>query len=392
VKITYTSTNIAWHYRYAREFERLGCLKAFVTGASRWSPRADLPEIGSKMVRRDFFQNLYLASLKMGAAESASSALATLSNRRIDRAALRPARDSDVFLFYRTTGLKTSRALHQERGRTLCVMEEVNSHVDVCHQLMKTEYETLGRGRYVSSFPDHEARLRAYEEADCILCPSSFVKRSFVERGFPEDKLIMVNFGFTFPEWSSPPLKHDAVFRVLYVGQLHFRKGLRYAVEAFRRLKHPNKEFLLVGPATKVTGLEGVALPEGVRFTGILKGAELEAAYASSSVFVLPTIEEGLALVQGEAMAAGLPLITTTHSGGEDLITDGQEGFIVPPADSDALLAALQKLADSGDLRDAMAEAARAKAKLLGGWDVAAAKLVDALGVARQQLGQTKAA
>jgi glycosyltransferase involved in cell wall biosynthesis len=157
-------------------------------------------------------------------------------------------------------------------------------------------------------------------------------------------------------------------------------------------LKHPNKEFLLVGPATKVTGLEGVSLPEGVRFAGILKGAELEAAYASSSVFVLPTIEEGLALVQGEAMAAGLPLITTTHSGGEDLITDGREGFIVPPADSDALLAALQKLADSGDLCDAMAEAARAKAKLLGGWDVAAAKLVDALGVARQQLGQTKAA
>lgn len=379
MKITYTSTNIAWHYRYAREFERLGCLKAFVTGASRWSPRADLPEIGSKMMRRDFFQNLYLASLKMGATESVSSALATLSNRRIDRAALRPARDSDVFLFYRTTGLETSRVLHQEGERTLCVMEEVNSHVDCCHGLMKEEYEKLGRGPYSTLFPDHEMRLKAYEEADCILCPSTFVKSSFLERGFTEDRLLTVNFGFTFPMQRSPVRRRDDVFRLLYVGQLHFRKGLRYAVEAFRQLKHPNKELVLVGPATKVTGLEGVALPEGVRFTGILKGANLEAAYASASAFVLPTIEEGLALVQGEAMAAGLPLVTTTNSGGEDLITHGVEGFIVPPCDATALAEAFQMLADDPDLRARMGEAAHARAQELGGWDVAAQKLVDAL-------------
>ncbi len=383
MKITYTSTNIAWHYRYAREFERLGCLKAFVTGASRWSPRADLPEIGSRIVRRDFFQNLYLAALRFKAPDVLSNRLAAFSNASIDRAAFGPAEESDVFLYYRTTGYHTTCRLHAAAKPVLCVMEEVNSHVDTCHALMKQEYERLGQGVYRPAFPDHEMRLRAYDEADCILCPSSFVKRSFLQRGFGEERLLMVNFGFTFPEGSHQRKKDDGIFRLLYVGQLHFRKGLRYAMEAFRQLKHPKKEFWLVGPSTKVTGLEGMSLPEGVRFAGILKGEALENAYASASAFVLPTLEEGLALVQGEAMAAGLPLVTTTHSGGDDLIANGVEGFIVPPCDTEALVDAIQALADDRDLRERMGHAARLKARQLGGWDVAAKKLVDALQNAR---------
>jgi glycosyltransferase involved in cell wall biosynthesis len=84
-------------------------------------------------------------------------------------------------------------------------------------------------------------------------------------------------------------------------------------------------------------------------------------------------------------MAAGLPLITTTHSGGDDIMQDGVEGFIVPPADGGALLEAFQKLADSPELSQKMGEAALARAKQLGGWDVAARNLVDALSGAREQ-------
>jgi glycosyltransferase involved in cell wall biosynthesis len=385
VKITYTSTNISHHYRYARELHRLGSLHAFVTAASRFSPRAAIDEMGDKLVRSDFWQNLYLAALRGRAPDAISGKLAMLSANSVDRAACHAASKSDVFLHYRTTGRSTTRWLRSAGCATLCVMEEVNSHVESCQSLLKDEFEKLGRGTYQSSFPDHGRRVEAYEEADCILCPSSFVKRTFLERGFQEERLLMVNFGFTFPQKTECEPRTNGVFRLLYVGQLHFRKGLRYAIEAFRVLKHPKKEFVLVGPATKVTGLEGVSLPAGVRFTGILKGAALDAAYASASAFVLPTIEEGLALVQGEAMAAGLPLITTTHSGGDDLITHGKEGFILPPCDSAALTQAFQMLADSTELRESMSQAARARANELGGWDVAAKNLVTALQKARDR-------
>ncbi len=383
MKITYTSTNIAWHFRYARELERLGCLQAFITGASRFSPRGSAPDLDGKLVRRDALQNLYLAALKFRAPANLAESLNRWSNRSIDEAAYRYARDSDVFLFYRTTGYQTTRRLKREGRDTLCVMEEVNSHVDCCHELMKREYDQLGLGPYADRFPDHGERLLAYEVADAILCPSSFVRRSFLERGFPERKLLSVNFGFTFPAVAdgrhADVVRQKEVFRMLYVGQVNFRKGLRYAMEAFRKLKHPKKEFLVVGPKTPVTGLEKTTIPEGVKFTGILKGEELDAAYASASVFVLPTVEEGLALVQGEAMAAGLPLVTTTHSGADDLMEDGVQGFIVPPADARALENALQQLADSPEMRERMGMAAIERARALGGWDVAASKLVDAL-------------
>jgi len=383
MQITYTSTNRAHHYPYALALHRAGALHSFVTGFSRWSPRAALPDIGDRMIRCDAWQNFYLASLRLRLPDVVSRFCNRASNRAIDRRAFRPASRSDVFLYYRTTGCETTRRLHARKAPTLCVLEEVNSHVDECDHLMREEYAKLGLGAYPEPFPDHDQRLRAYDEADAILCPSSFVKRSFLQRGFPEDKLVMVNFGLTIPRTGGTTLvSQDETFRLLYVGQLHFRKGLRYAVEAFRLLQHPRKEFVLVGPPTKVTGLEGVSIPAGVLFAGVLKGAELEAAYASASAFVLPTVEEGLALVLGEAMAAGLPVITTTNSGGDDLISDGVEGFIVPPADINALLTAFQHLADAPETCRNMGEIALAKARHLGGWDVAAAKLVQALGEA----------
>jgi len=259
-------------------------------------------------------------------------------------------------------------------------MEEVNTHVDNCHQLMKEEFERLERGTYRARFFDHDLRLRAYDEADLIVCPSKFVEKSFLDRGFSPSKLATVNFGFSLNRFKNiaqlPGRRDDGVFRLLYVGQINFRKGLRYAVEAFRRFKHPRKELLLVGPATKVTGLEGVAIPDGVRFAGTLRGENLNRAYASADAFVLPTLEEGLALVLGEAMAAGLPVITTTNSGGEDLIIDGVEGFITRPADALALLEAFEKMVGNPDKMKAMGHAALRKAGELGDWSVATANLL----------------
>jgi glycosyltransferase involved in cell wall biosynthesis len=383
VKITYTSPVRGHQYRYAMELQRMGVLHAHVTGASRFTKAGRFADLNGRIVRRDFWQALHLAGYKFKAPDSLTNALGLLANASIDKAAYQPALESDALLFYRTAGHRTAARLREEGSPCITVMEEVNSHVDRCHELMRDEYEKLGRGKYPYRFADHEIRLEAYEQCDFILCPSAFVERSFLEKGFAREKLIKVNFGFDLSSFGNKPQQQATVdkdvFRLLYVGQLNFRKGIRYAVEAFRRLKHPRKEFILVGPSTKTTGLEGVSLPDGVKLTGILKGEELANAYASATAFVLPTIEEGMALVLGEAMASGLPIVTTTHSGGEDLIGDGVEGYITPPADAEALLQAFEKLASDPEKTKAMGHAARRKASELGDWGVAAAKLVDEL-------------
>ena len=67
---------------------------------------------------------------------------------------------------------------------------------------------------------------------------------------------------------------------------------------------------------------------------------------SSSHVLVLPSVEEGLALVQAQAMACGCPLISSTNTGGEDLFSDGVEGFLVPIRSPEAIAERLQQLAD----------------------------------------------
>jgi starch synthase len=88
-----------------------------------------------------------------------------------------------------------------------------------------------------------------------------------------------------------------------------------------------------------------------------------------ASVMVLPSIEEGLAMVQAQAMACGCPVIATVNAGAGDVLEDGREGFIVPPRDSEAIAQALTLLYRERDLLHAMSGAARRRVELIGGWD-----------------------
>jgi glycosyltransferase involved in cell wall biosynthesis len=101
---------------------------------------------------------------------------------------------------------------------------------------------------------------------------------------------------------------------------------------------------------------------------GSVPQPELAALMSRSHVLALPSIEEGLALVQAQAMACGCPVLCSTNSGGEDLFTDGVEGFIVPIRDPDALADRLQRLADDPNLQHSMRHAALQRVRTIGGW------------------------
>ncbi len=378
MKITYTAPNRPYDYPYVTAMCKAGHLHAFVSGFTRLSPRSPIPQIGDKLKRHDFFQTLYLGGSKLKVNASINSWLQRLSDSRLDKVSYRWARDSDVFIFHRTQGYDTTKRIRKDKIPVTCVMHEVNSHVEFAHELMLHEYNLLGLKKKFEGYNDYFLRLKTYELADCILCPSEFVRQSFLLKGFSPSRLIKVNFGFPEIEPFEINIEKEKneTFRLLYVGQLNYRKGLRYAIEAFRGLNHPKKEFVLVGPVTEITGLERTKIPDNVIFTGPLKGDALREQYKRANVFVLPSLEEGLALVQGEALASGLPLLITSNTGGEDIITDGVEGFIVPPGDSNALLSRLQQMVDVKYMLSEMSIAALNTAKKIGSWDLAVENLV----------------
>jgi glycosyltransferase involved in cell wall biosynthesis len=115
----------------------------------------------------------------------------------------------------------------------------------------------------------------------------------------------------------------------------------------------------LVGPMQP--GMESVVRRSFTRIVGPAPGADLPSFYAAADVFCLLSIEEGLALVILQAMAMGLPVIVTPNTGAEEIITDGEEGFIVEAGDSATVTERLQWLADHEDQRVEMGRRAQAK-------------------------------
>src|SRR5262249_11178163 len=101
---------------------------------------------------------------------------------------------------------------------------------------------------------------------------------------------------------------------------------------------------------------------------GSVPGRDLPCWYRRADVFCLLSVQDGFGLVLGQAMAMGLPVIASTHTGAVDLIEDGVHGFIVPARDPEAASVRLKQLADEPDLRREMGARARARVAERFGW------------------------
>jgi len=152
----------------------------------------------------------------------------------------------------------------------------------------------------------------------------------------------------------------------MYVGRLLVGKGLQYLLDAFAALqrKIPNEvSLLLVGDGVDEGLLRARCAEErleNVVFAGFHDADSLPRLYAAADVFVFPTLGDTFGMVVSEAMACGLPIIATSTRGEiRDRVSDGFNGFVVPPADSEALLERMLLLAQDPERRTVMGDASR---------------------------------
>ena len=140
--------------------------------------------------------------------------------------------------------------------------------------------------------------------------------------------------------------KSEMPLRFLFLGQVNVRKGIHYLMAAARLLERENVRFDVVGPVGILPGALASA-PGNMTFHGPVSRDCAEQWYGHSDVFVLPTLSDGFALTQIEAMAHGLPVIATPNCG--EVVSDGVDGFIVPTRDAAALAGAIGRyLAEPG--------------------------------------------
>jgi glycosyltransferase involved in cell wall biosynthesis len=297
-----------------------------------------------------------------------SSKMASWNTLAFDRWTNRMIDPCDAFIAISGAGLLTGRNIQSNGGIFIC--DRGSTHQRYQENILAEEYR---RWNVPHTLRKPHITLREeeiYATANAITVPSTVARRSFLQMGISPEKIHVIPYGVRLDQFTPTQRPPQDSFEVLFAGQISLRKGIPYLLQAFARLKHPNKHLTIVG---SVQGDMSSLLPslptENVVFTGILPQAQLAKKMSASHLLVLPSIEEGLALVQGQAMACGCPILATAATGAEDLFTDGEQGFIVPDRDVDALAERMQQVADDPALQRTLSEAALLRVKDLGGWD-----------------------
>lgn len=263
--------------------------------------------------------------------------------------------------------------------KVLKVFDAPNSHPTNFIGYWQRECDLFAPGYRVPMALAARSRInRELEEADMILCPSIFVKETMIQNGLPEAKCFVSHFGVDtsiFKPRVAPP--SNPVF--ICVGSICLRKGHQYLFRAFEKLKRRLPEAALI--------CVGSIRPEFMHEIGRWKDLfihheglsheRLATLLATTTAFVLPSVEEGFARVLSEAMAAAIPVIATHESGATTVIRDGVEGIIVKIRDVEGLAAAMEKLATDAELNRRMGDAGLAVGAAGNTWGDYTGRLLD---------------
>ena len=239
------------------------------------------------------------------------------------------------------------RFIRAHGGKTF--VDAGNSHIDNFWEILSEEHRRWNcpTPPVAPHWIERSRRMLA-EHTDYILSPSSYVTNSFLARGFKPEQVLKnvypVNLELFQPRRDPRPANQPLT--IINTGSLSLRKGTPYLLEAFRLIhqKHPSARLLL----TRI--VQDDVKPILSRYAGLpiewsqgLPHVELAERLRGADVFVLPSLEEGLVRTACEAMACGLPVVLTPHTGANDFVTPGVNGEIVAIRDAPATAEAILK-------------------------------------------------
>jgi len=187
-----------------------------------------------------------------------------------------------------------------------------------------------------------ERNLREYREADRIYYASDYIRESFLEQGFAEDRLL--HFPLTPDTRYAPAARptHSSTFDVVYVGSLTVHKGVPLLINAVRALPHAGELRLILVGGWGTRGMRSFierACAEDPRIS-VRHGDPLAHLHAAR-LHVHAAYEDGFAYAPAEALACGLPVIVSEDTGMKELVEHGRNGLILPTGDLDALTQAI---------------------------------------------------
>ncbi len=268
-------------------------------------------------------------------------------------------------------GFDTSSWILAERAKAAgkkFVLDQTVGHP--LSRRLELEKLRLGRKVWPEAFdprwdPLRRIESREHELADRVVVASSFSAQTLIDQGVPQKKLQIIAYGvggeFLQIGATRAPVAPRPGPVFLFTGYLSERKGLDFLLEAWSNLN-------IAGASIRLAGGGNVKRwhtepRRNVTFLGQTPRGRLLEEMKQADIFVFPSLFEGFALVLLEAMAAGLPVITTPNTAGPDLIEHGVEGLIIPAGDADALCEAMRSLGSDSARITTMGRAAHEKAE-----------------------------
>lgn len=201
--------------------------------------------------------------------------------------------------------------------------------------------------------------------ANRFLVASSFTRSTLIEHGAAPEAIRVIPYGVDLDRFQpgERPARVSGPLRLLFVGVINQRKGIKYLLEALRLIGSAQVEVTVCGRVVDDLAIFSPFASQ-VRIRPYVSLAELLEAYRQADLFVLPSIAEGFGHVLLEALASGLPILSTTHTAAPDLIEQGREGFIVEPRRPDILASHIEWAINHRAQLAEMRIAARCRAEL----------------------------
>jgi len=263
------------------------------------------------------------------------------------------------------------------------VLERPNAHTRFAIEVVKKECERLGitmpAGHEHAENPEkvriEEAEFRI---ADRLLCPSDFVARTFRDEGYPEEKLARHQYGYDQKAYFPNPEPRDPArgLTMLFVGGCAPRKGLHYALEAW--LKSPARsrgKFMIAGAFIPGYAEKLAAMLSDPSVEVLGHRNDVPALMRESDILILPSIEEGSALVTSEARGSGCVLLVSEAAGA--ICTHMVNALVHRVGDVDTLTRQIAQLASDRSLLERLRSASLSSLIQLT-WAAAGAKLLEA--------------
>lgn len=375
-------------YQTALAFQELGMLQYYVTGLYyktsgvlarlvKLVPLAYAKKIERQLLRRrkdDLDQNLictfplleliYVLSARFKFTQKWSGQVLRWRNRQFDESVARMVKATrpSAVICYDSCALNTFKAC--KKTGSVAILDQSVGHLKSGIRILREEAELHPEFADTLSInvPEWLVEQCTAEAlvADRVLVASEYVRKTLIENGVSPSRIAIIPYGVDVTRFYPATKRDDGTFRVLFVGGIGQRKGIKYLLEAFRQLNLPGAELVLVGGV--IGGGDALKPYQGIfRHVPNVPYREVNTVFQSADIFVYPSLHEGSALAIYEALASGLPVITTPNSG--SVVRDGVDGFIVPIRDVEALKEKILLLYQDKVIRDRMGLQARKRAE-----------------------------